>query len=57
MIIPLLAEEGWMRRAQRWRRRGGQTGELCAELTTPAFGHPSSARKGMSGFGPVMAAN
>src|SRR2546429_9510814 len=25
--IPLLAEEGWMRRAKRRRRRGGQTGE------------------------------
>src|SRR5438128_12017715 len=32
-IIPLLAEEGWMRRAQRRRRRGGQTGpNVFAEL-------------------------
>jgi len=29
-----LAEEGWMRRAQRRRRRGGQDGESLAELTT-----------------------
>src|SRR5438093_6815123 len=27
IYIPLLAEEGWMRRAKRWRRRGGQSGE------------------------------
>src|SRR5881628_1388459 len=35
--IPLLAEEGRMRRAKRRRRRGGQTGEIFAELTTPAL--------------------
>src|SRR5206468_3072302 len=34
--IPLLAE-GWMRRAKRRRRRGGQAGVLFAELTTPAL--------------------
>src|SRR5206468_533817 len=30
--IPLLAEEGWMRRAKRRRRRGGQFGEVVAGL-------------------------
>src|SRR5207247_3892886 len=29
--IPLLAEEGWMRRAQRRRRRGGQVGATVAQ--------------------------
>src|SRR5437867_9326103 len=36
--IPLLAEEGRMRRAKRRRRRGGQTGKKrFAELTTPSL--------------------
>src|SRR5437773_8790787 len=33
--IPLLAEEGWMRRAKRRRRRGGQIGEMFLRTDHP----------------------
>jgi len=57
--IPLLAEEGWMRRAKRRRRRGGQIGEMFLRTDHPGASIgaspyrarvsrlPSSARRGM----------
>src|SRR5207244_13135976 len=45
--IPLLAEEGWMRRAKRRRRRGGQDGETSPPNRPPRrFAPPLLAEEG-----------
>src|SRR5438094_1519537 len=55
--FPLLAEEGWMRRSEAKAQTGwSDRRNVWAELTTPAFGHPSSARRGSSLGKSVLAA-